>query len=654
MNDQEPLSSDSATDPVEYRSYRPFAGLPMADFLQEAYGPLRRHFKSHPGRYGEYQRWLNQAGWGTTYDVYLTRIVILAAGSLVAGVALGFLGTGLAIQGSVTSMTLGLVIGIALALGLLMGISVGGAGVVYPILVARRRAQDIDNLLPHTVVHMRAKSQINPNPIVLFRDVAQASDVYGELSREFQTLRKDVDLLNDTLLEATVNMRDTSPSESLQEFFDDFSSHIESGGEIKQFLDQEVSQQLTNTEERFDALIRQLTMLAPVYIMLVSIGPVILIVTLLVLSIIGANVMWLLAGLIYVGLPLIILLSAITLNELTRAHRIPHEGELQAPGEDSKVGVPDSFDPWFDVYQRESIIHRLLTPVRETSADLVDRPRDTLFVTGPVAVLLVVGAMMTGSVALSVEAFLVRPIGNTLGLVIAPLLILTIPLMTLHEFHRRRARSFETRFPDALYSLASANRRGVPIDEGIKLIADRYGGTLGDEFRTVHRDVQFDDDIRRALTHLANRYHRLPRIVMTIAVFRSLIRSDEHISDSLVSLAEELETRLALERKRRQEMKVYSVIVAFGVLIFLLIVVVLDVLLLPQIPESADQPTVGDVEPTDLTTYHVLFFHSAVLLAAGSGLIMGKLTEDTFIGGLKYVIGLIGLVVLVFLAMATF
>lgn len=653
MSDQEAFSTRSEPDRLEYRSYRPFKDLHVSDSLQESYGPLRRHFKAHPHRYGWYQRWLNHAGWGTTYDVYLERTVIMTAAALVIGTILGFLGMGLAIVADVVSITLAWMIGIALFLGLLGGVSVGGAGIMYPLLIARRRAQVIDNLLPHAVVLMRAESHIDPNPIVLIRDVAQATDAYGELSREFQTIRKDVELFNDNLLQAIANTHDTSPSESLRELFDDFSSHLESGGEIKQFLDQEVSQQLSNTEERFDDMIRQLTTLAPVYIMLVSIGPVILIVTLLVLSIIGANVMWLLAVLIYVGLPLIILLSATTLNELTRAYRIPHEGRLETPGDDSTAASPDSPDPWFDAYQRKSRIHRLLAPLRASTADLVDHPRDTLWVTGPVAVLLIFGAVLTGTVAVSVEAFLTRPVTNTFGLVIAPFLIMGIPLMTLHELYRRRTRSFEARFPDVLYSLASANRRGVPVDEGIMLVADRYSGTIAEEFRTVHHDVQFDDDIRRALTNLANRFHRLPRITMTIAVLRNIIRSDEDLSDSLVSLADELETRLALERRRRQEMKVYSVIVAMGVLIFLLIVVILDVLLLPQIPELGDQPLVGEAEAIDHATYHMFFFHSAILLAAGSGFMMGKLTEDTFIGGLKYVIGLIGLVVVTFVVLGT-
>lgn len=637
---------------VEYRRYQPRANAKPpdhADSVRATYGPIRGHFRCHPGRYGRYQRWLAKAGWGTTYDAYLTRVVVASVLGALGGILLGFLAIGVSVAFTDVSITAVEMVSIVLGLGFAFGGSTGIGGVIYPHVIGRRRAGVIDNLLPHAVVLMRAESHIDRNPITLIRDVANASDVYGELSMEFQTIQKDVELLNDNLIQAMANTEATSPSSELRDFFDDFSSLLESGGDIHDFLDREVNQQLAKTEERFDAMIRRLTTLAPVYIIIVSIGPLILIVTLIVLSIVGVNVIRPLVGLIYVGLPLLIVISAVTLNELTRTYRIPDDGPLQPLQRDPTVDPQSPPDQWFEAYQRRSRYHRLVVPLRASYTELRDRPQYSLVFSAPLAVLIVVGGILTGHLTVSVGAFLARPIGNTIGIVIAPFLVMSIPLMVVYEFNRRRARAFEHRFPNALSSLAGANSRGVPFDDGVELVAKRYSGIVAEEFRITYRDIRFDDDIVRALTNLANRYHRLPRVKMTIAVLRNIIQSSEDISDSLASLANEFEARLALERRRMQEMKMYSVIVVLGVLIYLLIVVILDVLLLPQLPDPVDQAFVTGAETLGQTTYHLLFFHSSLLLATGSGFIIGKLTEDTFFSGLKYVNTLVVIVLVTFI-----
>lgn len=661
MSDEDVMSTGSGgsgdSTIIEYRHYTPskreFAGdenLPIG----ESYGLVQAHFKEYQHFYGRYQRLLGQARIGTIFDLYLTKVLRYTALSVLVGLLIGVIS--LATITGILAVHIPVVptgISITVLCGFLVGSLVGGGLLLRPWYIARKRRIDIDTMLPHVVVFLEAASKINPNPVKLIRDVSNYKTIYGELALEFETIRKDVDVLNDDLLRALDNAEAHIPSTELQEFFDDLSSLLESGGNIEDFLATEVKQQLNKTEEDLDELLRTLTTLAPIFVIVVAVGPVVLLVTLLVLGMIGANVVHLLLLLTYLGLPLIILTSIVLLDGLTSRHRLAPKHELDTMNDETKGETPDANQPWFESYLKRKRFQthkdRLFDPVQTMRR----HPRYSLLLTGPIAVISLLIISFTGTLPPSWEGFTDEAIPYTTGYLLVPFLIVSLPVMVLHELKQRRANAFESRFPDALNALASANERGVPLDEGIELISRRFEGPIAEEFQKTHRDIQLEHDIAHALGNLANRHH-LPRITLTVAVLQKIVRSSEQLTGSLRSLADDMEMRLSLERERLQEMQSYAVVVSLGVIIYLLIILVLDTYLLPQVPDLGAQSLMGLGEQPAITIYQMVFFHSSLILATGSGLLMGLLTRDSLLSGLKYVNGLIILVLLAFLGAGFF
>ncbi|MFP4625475.1 MAG: type II secretion system F family protein [Natronomonas sp.] len=646
MTADEPV--DRRPNVVEYRQYLPEDPPDGhdAETFDESYGRVRGYFKRRQDTFGGYQRWLGRARIGTTYDVYLSRTVTHAAIAAIAGfvVVLVFVAfRNLANVGG--SFGTGVGVSFALLGGLLSatGVAVGYLG--YPLLVSRRRGRRIDLVVPHVIVYLRAINQGSGNPTGVIRELSKLERVYGEAALEFATIRKDIDLYNDRLLTAIENAEQLTPSNALEEFFDDLVSVLESGGDLESFLDQKATEQFQRTKAELEELQDALVTLAEAYVSLVFVGPLLLLVVLIVLGITGSGVVDYLYLLTYLGIPLGILASMAVVHLLSSPYQIQTGATIEP--DESAAHPPESSEPWFEEYLEEIGRRRLRRRVRDPLATFSRTPLYTVGVTVPVAIVVVGVAVVAGVLNPALETYAAEPIRFTTGFVVVPVLVVTVPLMAFHERGRKRRHAIQERFPDVLFTLASSNERGMSFVEGVELVSRRYDDPIGKEFRTLHRDVELDGDTTGALSALANRL-RNPRLTMTISVIRELIAATDDLSNPLRSLANDLENRLSIQRSRRTEMSTYAIVVILGIFLYLLLVVVLDSFFIPQLTEVPAQDTrlFGSEPPVQI--YRTIFFHSALIQAFGNGLLVGLLTDDSMYSGLKYSNALVGIVLLVF------
>lgn len=648
--------AETATGPpvTEYRRHRPESRPAERDDVEafrREYGRVRGYLKRRQARFGRYQRWLSQARLETTYDVYLARTVVLAANAFVGA---GLLATVLLVVASWTGSlapSLPIGAGIVALTAVVAGGAIGGGRYYYPHVRAYRRGREIDVMFPHAVVFMRAQSEAGRDPIEVIRELADAGDVYGEVAAEFDRIRTDVEVFKDGLPTAVANASELTPSDMLGEFFEDLGSVLESGGDVDAFFEQQSSQQLARTEANLEETLEALLTLAQAYLVLVFIGPLLLLMVLLLVGVTGPNPTTSLDFLTYVAIPGGIVASAVAVHVLTRPYTVRSGGHVAR--EEGTEPSPESAEPWFEDYREAERRHRL-TRVLRTPVRLMRRqPLYSLGASVPLALGFLLLAVFAGVLEPSWESYAARPVRFTAGFVVIPLLVLTIPLMGFHEGKRRRERRVESRMPDVLHALASANARGVTFADSIALVARRYHGAIGEEFSTVRRDMAFDNAVGRALTAFANRL-RIPRVSMVVSVLEDVVTVTDDLSGTLEVLGRDLDTRLTLQRTRRREMATYLVVVVLGILVFLLVVLVLDVFFLRTLVEIPVPPTPSGrevpifAEAADLTLYRRLFFHAALVQAFGNGLLMGKLFDDSLLSGLKYANGLVAVVLLAF------
>lgn len=674
MSDRSTPSPDEETEvPIsEYQKeqYLPGGVVSAAHraLLRAEFGRLRAFFKSRPGHHWKLQRKLDQARFGVTYDVYLTRVTTYAVVAWFVGALVG-----VAITVALTSL------GVLEALSLPVDLPGNVASVVaanrtlfvgstlilvgafalaavtwmstyyYPAIVVDARRRSIDIMLPHAIVYMYALSFGGMDFGEVLRRMSEAEETYGEVANEFDTVVTDVEVFGSDLFTAMRNTRNLTPSGSLQQFIDDMLSVLDSGGNVTEFLEAESEKYMEQAADEQETFLESLATLSEVFIVAFVAAPLFLVVTLMMMSFLGASTVSTLYLLVYVLLPLGMACFLVIVVVLSAPYDPPgHQLDLEEQGGVLTDGVREH--PLYDSFRRSRRRDRLRSFLRDPSILFKANPLLVLLVSVPAAVAVGWFLVASGPGELTVASLYDAPVSTAVAVFAAPFVVAATPVAGFFEFQRRRRRHVAKRFPDALNLLASANQMGVRLTEGFDLLARNYSGYFAAELRRVRNDIRWNHDIQRALLGLASRLG-VPQLTRTCKIVAEGSRSTGDLHRVLGIAAEDTRHRYRLDRRRHREMSTYTAIVVMGFLVYLGVVVVIDRSFLgPMVAQTSGTTAVaGPISVSvDVATYHALFFHSALIQAVGTGLITGKLGDNELLSGLKYSIVLVLVAVGVF------
>lgn len=647
-----------------------------ADLLRAEFGWIRSYFKDRESKHAGLQRKLNQAHNGQTFDIYLTKSVYQALGAGLFGAFLGLLfSLGLAQVGAfanlsspVTASDAGPLAGlvrfaaanktilggafVSLLLAVTFGTITWFTRYYYPNILVDTRRRNINITLPHAIVYMYALSFGGMDFVKVVRRTAETGDTYGEIGKEFDTIVTDIDMFGADLFSAIRNARNMTPSQSMEQFLDDMVTMLDSGGNVTEFLREEAEKQRKRAVREQERFLDTLELLSEVFIIGFVAAPIFFVVTLLMMSFLGQNTLPILFILMYAVLPLGMLLFIVLIATLSEPYRQP-DHDLGTLRDDLDMWPDDDVRmfPQFKTYRRIRFRDRVRSLVRAPTAIFRDDPLYTLAVTVPVA--LVVAGVLWSRMGVTPDAFFSRSFEVGVGLLVVPFLVISVPLMVFHELDRRRKKHVARRLPDTLDILASANQMGLSLSESLELVSRNVTGEFADELRKVRNDIEWNGDVRAALLSLADRL-QVPQLSRTCNILAEGTRSTGDLHKILSIAAKDTRQRYRLKRNRNQELQAYTTIVIIGFLVYMTVIVILDVSFLTTIAETAEESG-GGVEAgliafsgDTISVYQALLFHSALIQGVGTGLISGKLTDNSVLSGLKYSIGLVVLTVLVF------
>jgi len=644
------------------------------DRLRDEHGRIRTYFLLNPSPFKDLQRWLNQARMGYTYDIYLERVVGYTLIASAVGILLGMaLSLQLFLFGGWESLGVGSVVlqGVltVLLLVVTVGLFGGGAfatGYYYPAMRASTREREIDILLPHSIVYMYALSHGGMNSFEVIKELAEAEDVYSEVAQEFDVVVRDVELFGNDLFSALRDARAVTPSENFEQFIDDMISVLDSGSDFSTFLEDEAENYMDQARDEQESFLGTLSILAEIFIVAFVAAPLFLIVTLLVISLLGAEALLQTFFLVYLGLPLGMVGFLAAVDILAKPYAESTETlEIERSEFRTQWSNQVEADPNYETYQSKKTRDERREKLRNPIGQIRDKnPLLSLVLTVPVAVAAVVGFLVSGIAPTSLEALFDAPVTGTVSLFILPFFIVTVPLAAFHEAERRRKRGIAKRFPDTLNILSSANQMGIRLVESLNLVSRWSEGALSDELRKVRNDIEWNEDVERALLTFANRL-RVPQVTRTMKLIAKGNRSSSNLSQIISIAAEDTRNRYQIERRRRSEMGAYTAIVVIGFLVYLGVIVMLDTSYLTPISQlEVTTGATGEATQTGSVTgvvnigdipvgiFRTVFLHSALIQGIGSGLLAGKLAENDVLSGLKYAIGLVLLTTIVFVVIA--
>jgi flagellar protein FlaJ len=643
--------------------------------LRDQYGFTRAYFKARPEEYRDVQRWLNQARIGTTYDIYLARSVILAlvAGVIAAvvGVLLSVLLSDLGVLGGIRSpfafpAGIGayveanklLFTGSALTLGLAVTATATTWAVryYYPRNIVDSRERAINVMLPHAITYMYAMSYGGTNLLEVFRSLSQADDTYGEVAAEFDMIVRDMELFGNDMFTALRNARNLTPSGSFERFLDDLVSVVDSGGDVTTFFEDQAATYAEAANEEQEDFLETLSVLSEIFIVAFVAAPLFLIVTLMVISFLGGSTVDQMAILVYAGLPLG-MIGFLVLVDVLSAPFVQPAADTLDDGRSEPVPPADvdDEDDRFSTYAKTRRYEHYAAIARDPLAAIREEPLYTLAITIPLALVSVAVVAVLDVVPVSLSAFTTTPVMTTAVAVVVPLLGVLVPLSYFHEGKRRRENAMVRRFPEVLNVLSSANYMGIPFVDALGLVSRWSKGALADELNALRNDIEWNYDVTAALMSFGNRL-QVPHLTRTVKLIAEGGRTSGDMSRILSIAAEDTRARYRIERSRRRAMGSYIAIVVIGYLVYLMVIVLVAASFLGPIAETASAPTDGvpaaglPVSFTNipLDTYRALFFHSVLVQGVGSGLLAGKLADNSVLSGLKYSIFMIVLALAAF------
>lgn len=122
------------------------------------------------------------------------------------------------------------------------------------------------------------------------------------------------------------------------------------------------------------------------------------------------------------------------------------------------------------------------------------------------------------------------------------------PFFKITQAKRKRIAIFEEQLPDAIDIMKRALRAGHPFSESLHFVADEMDGPIAREFSITFSDLNYGNDLRRAMLGLL---HRVPSIPVMALVSSILIQKDTggNLAEILEQIGKVIRNRFKFQRR---------------------------------------------------------------------------------------------------------
>ena len=591
-------------------------------------------------------------------DLYLARILLYSVISLIVIFSLSFIASVLSYEYEIFTnfveselVEMLLIIGIPLFTVLFTIPIISLLLYIRPQYKASRRKSEIDATLPSAVTFMYALSRGGMNVNEVIRMVAINDEVYGEVSHEFGSIIQDMEYFSRDTLTALRRAGERSSSQKFSDLMDDMVSTMDSGAKIENFLEQKSESLIVEAEREQENFIEQLSLLGEVYVTAFVAGPLFMIIISVIMALMGGADPTQLDGIVYMILPAMnvgyyFLIDIIAGSNGVQARKVPYtKSSSKKLDMDLEEFVKQTDDETINrIYKAKKKRERtslIFPPYKESFEELTRKPDLTAIFTVPIALIYLIFVVLTGLAQPSFEMFIDYPIEQTLYWFLIPMFIVLIPLMIFYEIGARRENKMMNRFPEALKNISSANGVGMTLTESLETTAENTSGRLGKELMLVKNDINWNNNVNHALIKFANRV-QVPIVTRTVKLITEANESTGDIEDVLSIASKNVQTQVRLKKERNAAMMMYTVVILVSYVVYLFVIAILDMMFLTVIEEmeadGADdiEGDEFDLENLDVDRFRLVFYHSTLVQALGSGLIAGYLSSNNIRSGIKF------------------
>ncbi len=500
------------------------------------------------------------------------------------------------------------------ALGIISYSLVNNLILSYPSILAKRRKGEIEMYLPHSINLMLCMSSGGISAYEIIKSLAESNDMFGELSKEFATIIKMSEFFDEDLITSIKYVRDTTPSDKLSSFLDDFVFMIKGGGNISSFLESKSKEYIERQEVEFNSYLDFLSIMAEVYVAAFILLPLFLLIMLVVMQISGGFMLESYKIMILTILPVSTLIFVYIIKSAIPIPQI--KTELEGDLSKDEVGASiEEKESDFKINNMErwlrKIKYYLLLPFSRWS--IYTAPfRFFIFY-------ICVFTLIVFAVSLSFTSF------HKVMIISASAFI--IPFLILIEIRGRIIGQIERRIPDMFRELAILNEAGLNIIEALKVLTSVEFGIMSREISLLRGDIEWGDSVTRAFKKMGSRV-KSDIVSKVIPVSVRAIEASPSFKDAFLTVSGFANSEIRFKDKIRSNMFTYLVIIYFSFIVFLVIVYVLINNVLHGFGEAASITNIEQIKEISLQI--------SIAVGLFSGMVAGVISSGKITAGFKH------------------
>lgn len=566
------------------------------------------------------------------------------------------------------------VIGGGIAIGLVAGLLAYTFRWKLPESDAEVRRRSIEEGLPRTTAFMFALSRGGLEFPQIIRSLAQNRAVYGETADEMSVAVREMDLFGRDMITALRRMTRRTPSDQFKTFAENLASVLQSGSSLPAFLNDQYERFRESAEERQEEVLELLATLAEAYVTVLVAGVLFLITILLVFGLTTTDTLPFLRLIAYIIIPFANAGFAVYLSQKLETLGIGEGGTTDVL---DRVAVNTPLRPSPSTERRRADgghvsaeknrvalawydrISDLKATLRDPFRALVWNPTTILYVTVPTALLAVLVRFPQATRGTGIN---LRVLDDIL---VQSVLFVLVSYAVVRLLYKRRVNRIEAATPELLERLASLNEAGMSVVSSIDRVRGSDLGVLTPEVERIWRDVSYGSNVDDALVRFGRRV-RTTAITRVVVLLTNAMRASGEMGEVLRVAANQARADLKLKRQRRSQMLTYLVVIYIAFFVFLVIIVAVNEVLVPSLPEAVPQPTSGTANrlgvnvdqfarlgQVDKAAYSLVFFHAALIHALFSGFIGGQLGEGTLKDGAKHAAAMLAIAYVLFVLVSS-
>lgn len=159
----------------------------------------------------------------------------------------------------------------------------------YPFQLLNSKRNNIEGNMPFAINHMAAISASGVPPFVMFKLLTSIPE-YGEVSNEAKRIVRNVDTFGMDVVSAMRNVAERSPSAEFKQFIYGIISTIETGGDLKKYLENSAKEALFTYRLKREKYLQTLSTYADFYTAVLIAAPLFFVSVLSVMSLVGGQV----------------------------------------------------------------------------------------------------------------------------------------------------------------------------------------------------------------------------------------------------------------------------------------------------------------------------------------------------------------------------